>query len=313
MATINRRQFLMAGALLAASAALAAVPADLGRSGMPLPTPRHPLVVARGADYGARLRQAIARLDSNPLAGIAKGHVVIKPTLAWNRAPDQGANVHPDVLQAVIEMTLAAGAAQVTIFDRTSLPSLWAYRVSGAEQVVRTVKSRRVTLAHLTDSDFVPIDRLDQQSLTAEQRAVIGQYRVCRYLLDADYLINIATARQHPLRGASLAMANLLGLVGGGPADAAWLRQQDIELAVLSAAVRPDLTILDATRAIVRNGPMGREPQDVARWDRLVVSSDLVAVEAYGAQLFGLALANISLAESLGVGSAQLAGRVIDV
>jgi uncharacterized protein (DUF362 family) len=81
--------------------------------------------------------------------------------------------------------------------------------------------------------------------------------------------------------------------------------------------VRPDLTILDATRAIIRNGPMGRRRCDVAHWDTLVVSRDQLAVESYGARLFGLLphmLPHLDLAERLGVGVASLTTeRLIEV
>ncbi len=321
---ISRRQFVVASGLLAASAIVTqALPALVGPTALRagLGDPADPgsatIAVARGADYARGLRRAIGGLGDLPL--LAGERVVVKPALAWDRGPGQGVNVHPDVLRATLELVLRAGAGQVTVFDRTACRSDWAYRVSGAEQVVRDLNDPRIVLAHLGESDFVPLpDAVRGQPPAAD---ALQSYRVCKHLLEADRVINLATVRQHPTRQVSLAMANLLGLIGGAGADAEWLSHRDAELAGLCAAVRPELTILDASYVVARNGPLGRGPHDVVRLDTLVVGADPVAVETYGAQLFASAvqqeqavvLPHIALAEQIGLGSTILAGRVIQV
>ncbi len=308
---MTRREFLITSALATATAVLADPRFLAGDGQWPggdqLPAAgAWPVAVARGTEYAHRLRQAVSRLGGIRLVARRGERVLIKPTLAWNRKPEQGANVHPDVLRATIEMALKAGAQQVVLFDRTSLPSRFAYSISGAKRVVREINDPRVLLAHLSEEDFVPFAAGRE---TGDNGPAALNVLVCRYLLDADRVINVATARCHPTRRVSLALANLLGLIGGGPADADWALYRDAELALLSAAVRPELTILDATRAITRNGPMGRGAADVAHWDTIVVSRDPLAVEAYGARLFGLDpgdLPHLVLAEQLGLGFSEL-------
>jgi hypothetical protein len=63
---------------------------------------------------------------------------------------------------------------------------------------------------------------------------------------------------------------------------------------------------------VVRNGPLGLGSHDVERWDTLALSHDPLAVEVFGAGLFGLRaeqLGHLALAEQLGLGRATLAGR----
>ena len=308
---MTRREFLIGSALVTATAAMADPRLLAGEGQWPASdqlsgTGPQPVAVARGTDYAQKLRRAVGRLGGPRLVAQPGERVLIKPTLAWNRKPAQGANVHPEVLRATIGMALEARARQVVLFDRTSLPSRFAYRISGANRVVRQINDPRVVLAHLAVEDFVPFER--GRDSEGDAPSAIS-YRVCRYLLDADRVINLATARHHPTRRVSLAMANLLGLIGGGPPDAEWLLHRDSELAVLSAAVRPELTILDATRVITRNGPMGRGSADVARWDTLVTSRDPLAVEAYGCQLFGLdpgSFPHLELAEQMGLGFSKV-------
>ena len=51
----------------------------------------------------------------------------------------------------------------------------------------------------------------------------------------------------------------------------------------------PRLTVLDATRILVRNGPTGGRLEDVRVLNLVAASPDPVALDAYGATLFDLA------------------------
>jgi len=84
-------------------------------------------------------------------------------------------------------------------------------------------------------------------------------------------------------------MKNVLGMVGGERGQL----HQDIHRKIvdLNRVVRVDLTVLDAYRVLRRHGPNGGRTEDVdntaegAR--RIVAGTDQVAVDAYGASLFG--------------------------
>jgi uncharacterized protein (DUF362 family) len=338
MSKFSRRSFLI-GSILGSAAVALTRPLHASAQAGALPTgfagfdhglfPQRPdlLTSGHGDDYGQLLRRVLAALGESGIVARPGETVLIKPTLAYNRQPGQGGNVHPDVLRAVIEVALDAGAKKVIVFDRTGLRAADAYRVSGAWLAIHRLADARVRLVELQTEDFVAFDPVAlgaasglpqgyaQAELTGglfEQTGImdaLAQYRVCRYVLEADRIINLASARVHPSRRVALGMANLLGLIGGGPADVSWRQRQDAELAVLTAAIRPDLTILDATRAVVRNGPMGRGLPDIERWDRLAASRDPLAVEVYGAGLFGVPaeeLPSVALAAQLGAGSPVL-------
>jgi uncharacterized protein (DUF362 family) len=98
-------------------------------------------------------------------------------------------------------------------------------------------------------------------------------------------------------------LPNLLGAAGGMTASPAW----DVNAFVAEAAqlLRPDLTVLDATRVLVRNGPLGQSRDDVRWLDTLILGTDPVSVDAYGATLFGLSwreLAYVRQAVQMGLG-----------
>ncbi|MDY6842663.1 MAG: DUF362 domain-containing protein, partial [Thermodesulfobacteriota bacterium] len=59
-----------------------------------------------------------------------------------------------------------------------------------------------------------------------------------------------------------------------------------INIADLCTFFRPNLIVLDATRILIANGPSGGDLKDVKIMNTIIVGTDQVAVDAYGATLF---------------------------
>jgi len=55
----------------------------------------------------------------------------------------------------------------------------------------------------------------------------------------------------------------------------------------VAAYVRPRLTVVDAVRVLTGGGPTGGDLDDVAIRGTVVAGSDMVALEAFGAELLG--------------------------
>jgi uncharacterized protein (DUF362 family) len=98
-------------------------------------------------------------------------------------------------------------------------------------------------------------------------------------LLEGYVLINLPVAKSHSTTGVSLGMKGLMGLI--------WERegfhsQFNINQAIadLATVIRPQLTILDATRALASGGPGG--PGDVKKPNIVIAGTDPVAVDSYG-------------------------------
>jgi len=101
-------------------------------------------------------------------------------------------------------------------------------------------------------------------------------------------------------------MKNWYGLLGRGRNRF----HQDIHnvIADLALLIRPTLVIGDATRILMRNGPTGGSPADVKPGGTIIVSTDVVAVDALGIQLLERTAADcpsIALAAARGIGSAD--------
>jgi uncharacterized protein (DUF362 family) len=140
----------------------------------------------------------------------------------------------------------------------------------------------------------------------------LGQCDIYQDVLDADVVINVPIAKHHSLARLTLGMKNLMGVIWDRPA---MHRNLGDRLTDLNRFVQPDLTIVDAVRMLMANGPTGGRLGDVRQEDTLIVSPDVVAADSYAATLFGLQpsdLAYIRAGASVGIGRMDLEQLRID-
>ncbi len=77
----------------------------------------------------------------------------------------------------------------------------------------------------------------------------------------------------------------------------------------LAAFFKPILTVLDAFRMLIRNGPQGGRLSDVKLQKNLVAGVDYVAVDAMGTSFFGIKpeeMPYLQLAHQKGFGKIEL-------
>lgn len=214
---------------------------------------------------------------------VSKGdNVVIKPNMAWDRRPEYAVNTNPFVVAALVGLCRKAGAKKISVFDHTcaSNPGT-SYISSGIEKAAREAGA---------EVGFVDKNLFRQIKIPGGKALDTWLfYEKLIYQNEADVLINVPIAKQHSASRLSMALKNTLGMVGGNRGSL----HKDIhpKIADLNKVVKVDLTILDAFRTLKRNGPTGGRLEDVdnnyenAR--RLVICVDPVAVDSYGATLFG--------------------------
>jgi uncharacterized protein (DUF362 family) len=292
---ITRREFIRGGAAALALPAVLGTVRPVSASG-----PVSALSVVNGPDPYAITVEAVRRLGGMEKF-VSKGDVVvIKPNIGWDRRVEQAANTHPEVVHALAVMCLEASAKKVKIFDRTCNDARRCYRTSGMEDMVAGMRDGRVSLEFVKNNRFRKIDIPAGKS--------VKSWPIYQEVLDAQVLINVPVAKHHSISRLTLGIKNLMGVMGGNRGSFhSGLGQK---LADLTSAVTPDLTVLDATRIMIRNGPSGGRMEDVKVLDRVAASSDPVALDAYGATLFNLAAADLSYvvaAHQMGLGEMDLA------
>lgn len=264
------------------------------------------LCVAKGADPRALVRAAVDALGGMRRF-VSRGEVVlIKPNIGWDRVPEQAANTNPDVVAELVRLCLDAGAARVLVTD---VPCNEPQRCFERSGIAAAVGAAGGTVE-------LPADRLFRDADLAGD--ALTRWPVLSPFLTADKVINVPVAKHHSLTGVTLGMKNWYGILGGLRAR---LHQRIDESVVdLAAFMRPALTIVDAYRVLLRNGPTGGNIEDVALKQTLIAGTDPVALDAYAAKAFwnldASALPFLQIAARRGLGHADfqsLRTRRIDV
>ena len=297
---MHRRQFIRDVLLWSAGVGLALPRFTISPTAMAAERPAPLVSVARSADYPALVAQVLEPLGSMTAFVRPGDRVVVKPNIGWDRSPEQGANTHPQVVRTVVEAALAAGAARVLVFDRTCNEPRRCYASSGIEAAVRAIGDRRAVIEHADPRKFVPVEINRGQALT--------RWDIHREALDCDCYINLPVAKHHGLSGLTLGLKNSMGAIGGNRGTLHHDLAQS--LADLATVLQPKLTLIDATRILLRNGPQGGDVADVRRLDTLVASADPVAADAWATTLFDLRpgdIASTVAAHRMGLGEMDLA------
>ena len=239
---------------------------------VPAATPS--MVISRGKDPAANTRAALERMGVMDKL-IKKGDlVVVKPNIGWDRRPEQAANTNPFVVAEVVRACLAAGAGKVIVTDHPVNDPGRCFERSG---ISPAVKEAGGIIALPRDRDFYMV------AIPGK----LGRWPVFEPFILADKVINIPVVKHHSLTQATLGMKNWYGILGGRRNQ---LHQRiDDSVAELAVLMRPTLTVMDATRVLLRNGPTGGSLGDVKRMDSVAVSLDPVAVDAWGSTLLGAA------------------------
>lgn len=253
------------------------------------------VVVARGTKARAMIETALRAMGGIDKFVTPGEKILIKPNAGFDRPPILGATTSPQVITAIVELCLAAGAREVIVTDNPINSPQASFTRS---QIAPAAEQAGGKVYYLTDRDFEE---------TAVGGAAIGNFPVCAGILrDVDRIIGVPTLKDHNLSGMSFAMKNWYGLLGEGRNRF----HQDIHnvIADLAMMIKPTLIIGDATRILTRHGPTGGSPADVKPGGTIIVSTDAVAVDALGLELLGRTpqqCRSILLAAERGIGSAD--------
>ena len=263
------------------------------RVAVPSTTPK--LVVARGPSPVSNLSAALGRIGGMRALISPKDIVLIKPNIGWDRTPAQAANTDPDLVAAIARACVDCGAKEVIVTDVACNDAERSFLRSGIADAARKAGAR-VLLPSEVETRAVAIPGKP------------GVWTMLEPYVRATKVINVPVAKHHGLATLTAGMKNWFGLVKNDRLVLhAGLAASIVGLASL---MRPTLTIVDATRVLVRNGPSGGNLGDVKKLGALALSLDPVAVDAWAATELGFDPASIEyiqLAAQWGLGTANFA------
>lgn len=262
------------------------------------------LALAEGKDYEKITKDAISAIGGISKFVKPNDVVVIKPNIGWDRTPEQAANTHPLIVKAIAEECIKAGAKKVKIFDRTCNDPRRCYETSGFNAVLKNMK--KVELKHIEFERFKSVKVNGQ---------FIKEWELYDEALNADVFINVPIAKHHGLTTLTLALKNIMGIMGGNRGYIH--RNIETALADINSVVKTNLTIIDATRILLNHGPQGGDLKDVKVLNRVIASSDIVLADAYATTFFGKRPEDITItveAYKRGLGEMRLSNvKVIKV
>jgi len=289
---IDRREFIKS-LLVTSGAALSVIVNPF--KGLPLLGAKEDipdLVMVKGGTPKALVQKALVSMGGMDRFVSRGDIVVVKPNIGWDRLPEQGANTNPEVVETVVRMCIDAGAKKVKVFDRPCDDPRRCYVQSGIENAVRSAGG---------EIYYVDERKFREVKIGGE---ILKTWPMYTEVLEADKVMNVPVAKHHSLTRVTLALKNWMGVMGG---NRSLIHQKiDQSLADLTLLIKPSLTILDATRILLRNGPSGGNVHDVKKMDVVVAGIDQVAVDSLGASFFGIKgeeLGFLRIAEKMGKGT----------
>jgi len=258
------------------------------------------LAVARGAalDPAELTRRAIASVGGIERYVKKGADVIIKPNICnAYHGPEYASTTNPAVVAAIVGLCLIAGAKSVRVMDFPfGGKAQNAYETSGIAQAVEAAGGQMELM-----------NFLKYQKVEIPNAMALKKTEVYSDILNADTVINVPIAKHHSGARLTLGLKNLMGVIQNrGALHANGLHQSIVDL---STVVKPHLTVIDATRILVANGPTGGSLSDVRQMDTVIASPDVVAADAYAATLFNMTGADIEyirLADQLGLGTMDL-------
>jgi uncharacterized protein (DUF362 family) len=230
------------------------------------------LVDVTGTDPKAMVAAALKELGGIGAFVRPGDYVVLKPNAAFANPAVWATTTHPGTVAAVVKACLDAKAKQVLILE---FPQGKAGKCLERCGLVAALDGLAVKTKLLSDaSDFQKVD--------VPGGVALKSVEIAKALRSADVFINLPTAKHHTQAGVSFGLKNHMGLI--------WDRQVfhdqlDLQQAVadLARVIKPNLTLLDGTRALLTNGPAG--PGETSAPGRIIAGRNVVSVDAYGLTL----------------------------
>ena len=253
--------------------------------------------IISGSDRKATVNKAIDLLGGIERFIKPDDVVLIKPNVGFAKAPSLCATTHPDLISEIVQLCYNRGRARtVLISDNPISDAQSCFTLSGIGKAASESGGKII----------MPKDNFFQQ-FTLDNAKLIKNWPVLfEPLKGVNKIIGIAPIKDHHRSGASMAMKNWYGLLGGRRN----IFHQDINtiVAELAMMIKPTLVILDGTEVMMTNGPTGGSVSDLRRANTMIASCNQVAADAFGCSLLNLKPADllyIQKAQALGVGTAD--------
>jgi uncharacterized protein (DUF362 family) len=317
---LSRRDFLRVSAMAAGGAAVGSTAAgSVAVSGCSSETtapldPTARVAAVRGMDLDTMTRDALGEIGGIGEVVHEGESVFIKPnmvTLPWAGSSDRFSNgecAKPDIIIAVAEECLKAGATEVVVGDGSQMPTLdWEYAATLDGSTNLVLEAERLSSRYPGVVRVASLETDSPSWVELPSRSNLDTIAVSSLVARADRVISIPVAKTHAWAQLTLSLKNFVGVTpllryGVLTESGYWDRGRvldhsstrsiaQIYLDVV-AGVKPDLAVIDLSYGVEGDGPSAGPGNGatVNMQDRLgswlvLASTDLVAADATAARI----------------------------
>lgn len=263
---ISRRTFIKGG--IAAGILVSISPANIFAAENQGPE----VWVIHGEDKVKLMRKCLEIINANGGLGKGRKSLALKVNAGWDRTPDEGANTHPVLVDEFLKGCREAGIKEVVLPEFSCHPANKTFMKSGIFDAAKKNNAEMIDLG--TDKkSFVKVLLPNGISLKEAEFS--------NYFIDSDIVVNMPVAKHHGGAGLTMAMKNWMGAVK----DRGFWHKNNLHqcIADIATYIKPNWTIIDATRTMYDSGPQG-PAKELKVQDILIVSKDQVAADAYAAK-----------------------------
>lgn len=232
--------------------------------------------VIKTSDRNKGVKSLLSRFNLDEFSG---KHVALKAN--FNSADPFPASTHVDTLQVIVEALKGAGAADLTLGERSGMGNTRAVlEQMGVFDLSQKMGFNAIVLDELGREDWVKIDRAGTHWLHG--------FCIAKLFINADKVVQTCCLKAHRFGGHfTLSLKNSVGLIAkkvpGSYYDYMWELHgspyQRQLIAEINKHYKADLVVMDGIKAFVDGGPdRGKEVEP----GLLLASKDRVAIDAVG-------------------------------
>jgi uncharacterized protein (DUF362 family) len=244
------------------------------------------VALMEAADISARLRPDM--------------RVVLKPNLVVARPADGGATTHPEILEGAVRYLQKHGITDITVAEGSWVgdSTKRAWKTCGYEAL-----AKRYNLRLLDTKDDAEV----------KIRAGDIDLRVCKTIVEADFLINFPVLKGHCQTDMTCCLKNMKGCIPDSEKRRYHTMGLHRPIAALNTVIKPDLHIVDGVCGDLSFEEGGNPVQA----NRIMLGFDPALLDSYGAQLMGFEpdeIGYLRLARDYGVGRyADAATEIVEL
>jgi uncharacterized protein (DUF362 family) len=243
----------------------------------------------KGSDADAMVEEAIEHLGGVGTLFKPGATVVIKPNAGHVYPPESAVDTSPEVVAATIKALRKGKPKEIILAEASAIgcDTMECLEASGIKKAAEEAGVDRI-IDIKSEKDLVDIPIPDA-------RSDIKEVKLPRFLVDADFIVNLPIFKSHVSMVFSCALKNIKGVVQD--IVHAVMHFTDLAAAMMDlwSVIDVDLTIADLIRPMEGFGPHCGTPID---FGCVVASADPVALDATACRMVGLDIDKVDYFEA---------------